>query len=347
LAINPEISISVTDENHRSVEFIVSVSEMEKIFEKNINEFRKQVSMKGFRPGQVPKQLFVSRFGEEVYRETVDRVIQNDLRVEFEKIIDKWKTEEKLEIAAPAECGELHVVRGQELAYKLTIALNKPLTAQGYKDLGVKIPDVLVGEEEINEVIQDVRKRFTKENSDLDQSAQDAEMFAAIGVKDEADFKERVSEDVLSDKRRKARQTALTEAFDKLIELNPFPVLEEQIKYSAERNMQRYHHGHEHEEEFKISQEQLDAMRPEITRAIQEDRIIHSIIEQEQLKPTQAHVDARIEDIAKSAMMDFAAAKDAMRKNGQINKLRETLKIELAENLLIGESLPERAQEKS
>jgi hypothetical protein len=31
-----------------------------------------------------------------------------------------------------------------------------------------------------------------------------------------------------------------------------------------------------------------------------------------------------------------------MRKNGQINTLRENLKMELAQNLLIGESLPEK-----
>jgi len=83
-------------------------------------------------------------------------------------------------------------------------------------------------------------------------------------------------------------------------------------------------------------------MRPEITRAIQEDRILHSIIEQEALKPTQAQVDARVQEIADSARMDFASVKETVRKSGQINKIRETLKLELAQNLLIGESLPEK-----
>ncbi|GHV12829.1 hypothetical protein AGMMS49938_06180 [Fibrobacterales bacterium] len=40
--------------------------------------------------------------------------------------------------------------------------------------------------------------------------------------------------------------------------------------------------------------------------------------------------------------MPFELVKDTMRKNGQINKIRETLKLELAQNLLIGETLPER-----
>jgi len=339
LAINCQTNISTTDENHRSVEFTVSVSEMEKLFDKNISEFRKQVSMKGFRPGQVPKQLFVSRFGDEVYRETVDKAVNNDLKLEFEKIIETWKTDEKLELAAPAEHGDLQADRGQDLVYKLSVAFNKPLTVQGYKDLGVKVPAVVVSEEEINDVIKGLRERFANE---LEPPSQDEKLYSMVGAENEADFRAKISDDILKDKLLKARQIALKEAFDKLIAQNPFPVLEEQIKYTAERSLQQHQ-----EEEVTISKEQLDAMRPEIILAIQEDRILRAIAEQESLKPTQGQVDARIQEIADSARMDFALAKDAMRKNGQINRLRENLKLELAQNLLIGESLPEKIQEKA
>ncbi|MDR2731710.1 MAG: trigger factor family protein, partial [Fibromonadaceae bacterium] len=153
MAINYQTNTVVTDENHRSVEFTVPFGEVEKLFEKNIGEFRKQVSMKGFRPGQVPKQLFVSRFGDEVYRETVSRIVENDLKNEFEKIVETWKTDEKLEIAAPAEHKEIQFARGQDMVYKLDIALNKPISAQGYKELGIKVSDVVVAEDEINDII--------------------------------------------------------------------------------------------------------------------------------------------------------------------------------------------------
>jgi len=436
LALDYKTNISITDDNHRSVEFTVSFSEMEKLFEKSISEFRKQVSMKGFRPGQVPKQLFVSRFGEEVYRETVDKVVNNDLKNEFEKIIETWKTDEKLEIAAPAEFGDLKADRGQDLVYKLSIALNKPLTIQGYKELGVKVSASVVSEEEVNDVLLGLRRRFAKEvlvsrpskpddvikgsylkqivngeekplpanpNFEIEISDditlvelkkalvglsagekkeftihypedhpgselkgktvdytilvsgvyelelpnQDKEFFSKVGAEDEADFKTRIMDDILKSKQQKTRQNALKEAFDKLLAKNPFPVLEEQIKYTAQKSLQHHHHNHQHqegeeEEEVTVSEEQLNAMRPEITRAIQEDRILRAIIEQESLKPTQGQVDARVQEIADSARMDFASVKDTMRKSGQINKIRETLKLELAQNLLIGESLPSK-----
>jgi trigger factor len=436
LAINPKINIS-TDENRRSVEFTVSFSEMDKLFDKNIGEFRKQVSMKGFRPGQVPKQLFISRFGDEVYRETIEKVINGDLKNEFEKIVETWKTDEKLEIAAPAEHEELQAERGQDLVYKLNIALNKPLTVQGYKELGIKVPAIVVAEEEIEEIIQDMHKRLAKEVAasrpsklgdivkgkylkqviageektlpenpvfgieisedmslkdlkealigvsageekeftvsypenhqnqelkgktaeykvaitevcELELPARDENLFLMLGAKDEAEFKAKVTDEILKDKQQKARQIAIEEAFNKLIEKNPFPVLEEQIKYMAEKSLQRQRNRYAQEgeeEEIKISKEQLDAMRPEVSRFIQEDRILRSIIEQESLKPTQAQVDARVQEIADSVKMDFASVKDTMRKTGQINNVRENLKLELAQNLLIGESLPEKTQE--
>jgi trigger factor len=419
----------MTDDNHRSVEFTVSFSEMGKFFEKNVSEFRKQVSMKGFRPGQIPKQLFLSRFGDEVYRETVDRIVNNDLKSEFEKIVETWKTDEKLEIAAPAEFGELKAERGQDLVYKLSIALNKPLIVQDYKDLGVKVSASVIAEEEVNDVLQGLRKRFAKEvlasrssklgdivkgsylkqiidgeekplppnpnfeieiNDDinlkelkdamiglsagekkeftihypedypgaelkgktvdyaisvldvyeLELPSQDEEFYSMVGAKDEADLKTRITDDILKSKRQRNRQIALKEVFDELIAKNPFPVLEEQIKYTAQKSLQR--RQQQEEEEITVSEEQLNAMRPEINRAIQEERILYAIIEQESLKPTQAQVDARVQEIADSARMNFAVVKDTMRKNGQINKLRENLKLEIAQNLLIGESLPEK-----
>jgi FKBP-type peptidyl-prolyl cis-trans isomerase (trigger factor) len=342
LAINIQSNVLKTDDNHRSVEFTISSDEMKKMFEKNLGEFRKQVSMKGFRPGQVPKHLFVSRFGDEVWRETVGNVVENELKNEFEKIVETWRTDENLEIAAPAEPGEISAELGQDLVYKLSIALNKPITIQGYKDLGISVPASVVAEEEINDIIKDVRERFAK---DAESPPTDEEFYSMVGAKDDADLKSKVTEDVLRDKKQKAILTALREALDKLIEKNPFPVLEEQIKYTAMRSVQRHHHhhhGHSHEEEdeeITLSEEQLKEMRPEITRAIQEDRILRSIVEQEGLKPTQAQVDARVEEIAYSAGMPFATVKDTMRKTGQINRIRENLKLELAQNLLIGEKL--------
>ncbi|MDR1812071.1 MAG: trigger factor, partial [Candidatus Fibromonas sp.] len=342
------------------------------------------------------------------------------------------------EIAAPAEPGELQFERGQDLIYKLTIALNNPITVQGYKDLGVKVPATVVSEDEINDVVKEVRKRFAKETKverpskigdfiegkylkqvidgeeqtlpedpsfafeisedvnvkelrdaltgvkageekeftvhypddhtsekfkgktatykvaitgvyELELPALNQEFYTRVGAKDEADFKSRITDDIIRDKQQGVRQIALKEAFDKLIEKNPFPVLEEQIKYTAERSLRHHHshygHDHDEEEEISIPKEQLDAMRPEVSRVIREDRILRAIIEQESLKPTQGQVDARIQEIANSAKMDFASVKDTMRRNGQINKLRETLKMELAQNLLIGESLPEKTQE--
>jgi len=347
LAINIQTNVSKTDDNHRSVEFTVPFSEMEKLFEKSLGEFRKQVSIKGFRPGQVPKQLFVSRFGDDVWHETVSKVVEHDLKDEFEKIVETWKTDEKLEIAAPAEHGELLAERGQNLVYKLSIALNKPIEVQGYKDLGISVPATVVAEEEISDVIKDVRERIVKET---ETPPTDEEFYATFGAKDEADLKSKVMDDILRDKKQKARLLALKDAFDRVIEKNPFPVLEEQIKYTAMRSIQHHqhqhhhHHGHSHEEdeEINISEEQLNEMRPEITRAIQEDRILRTIVEQEGLKPTQAQVDARVEEIANSAGMDFASVKDTMRRSGQINKIRESLKFELAQNLLIGEKLAEK-----
>ena len=169
----------------------------------------------------------------------------------------------------------------------------------------------------------------------------DEEFFKKVGVKDEAELKDNLQTSLLNNKKNSLKNKAVNEAIDKLIEANPFDVPHSRvidlIKYTLKRNAGT-------NEDIEPSEEQLKTLEPEAVREIKKHRILEFIANAEKLKPTQAAVDARIEEIAKAYGVDAKSLKDHFRQSGRSVALREELRIELAENLIVGIQQEEEAK---
>lgn len=161
----------------------------------------------------------------------------------------------------------------------------------------------------------------------------DEEFFKKIGVKDEAELIDNIQQSLFNNKKRTAKNKAVNEAIDKLIESNPFDVphsrVVDLIKYTLKRNAGT-------NQEIEPTEEQLKTLEPEAVREIKKHRILEFVATKEKVKPTQAAVDARIEELAKAYGVDFESLKAHFRQSGQIVSLRDELRVELASDLLVG-----------
>lgn len=169
----------------------------------------------------------------------------------------------------------------------------------------------------------------------------DEEFFKNFGVKDEAELDENIQSAILENKKRAAKNKAVNEAIDKLIEANPFDVpharVVDLIKYTLKRNSGS-------NEDVEPSEEQLKALEPEAVREIKKHRILEFIANKEKLRPSQSAVDARIEELAKSYGIDPAELKNHFRKSGRTIAIRDELRVELAEDLIVGIKHEEQAK---
>ena len=125
----------------------------------------------------------------------------------------------------------------------------------------------------------------------------------------------------------------MNEAIDKLIEANPFDVpharVIDLIKYTLKRNAGT-------NEDIEPTDEDLKTLEPEAVREIKKHRILEFVANKEKLKPTQAMVDARIENIAKAYGVDAKTLKDHFRQSGRTVAIRDELRVEMASDLLVG-----------
>jgi trigger factor len=169
----------------------------------------------------------------------------------------------------------------------------------------------------------------------------DAEFFAKIGVKDEAELKDNVQTGILNNKKNQAKNKAVNEAIDKLIESNPFDVpharVIDLIKYTLKRSSGT-------NEDVEPTEEELKSLEPEAVREIKKHRILEFIANKEKLKPSQATVDARVEDIARSYGVDGKTLKEHFRQTGRMVGIREELRIGMAADLIVGIKSEEAAK---
>jgi trigger factor len=408
------VEIKETSATLRTLEVTIPQEDLKAPFEKKLSQYKKQVSMKGFRQGQVPKAMILKQFGDSIHHEVVNEMVDKVLNEELKK-------------ANIIPVGQLKVTKfndDKETAVTLTVEveMDPEIDIKGYAETGVTVPQTAVHEEEVQsefnhlmqmwskdehvdrasakgdvvvgnylEVVIDGEKQELPENREfrslLGESASpgfdegltgvnagetkeinfkypddhkderyrgktaqfkvevtdvrqvvaptlDEEFCKKVGVKDEAELKNNIAESLANQKQNAAKTKAIDEAIDKLIEQNPFEVpnarVVDLIKWSLNRNVQ------DPKDAVEPTEEQLKTMGPEAIREIKKHRILEFVASKEKIRPTQAVVDARLQEMANAYHVDFETLKGSFRQSGRINQLREELRFQMAADFIVG-----------
>ena len=408
------VEIKETSATVRTLEISIPQADLAAPFEKKLSQYKKQVALKGFRQGMVPKAMILKQFGDsirhEVVNETVDKVVSEELKK-----------------ANITPVGQLKVTKfndDKETAVTLTVEveIDPEIDIKGYENLGITVPATAVHEEEVQdelnrmiqmwsrdehvdraaakgdvvvgnyiEVVIDGEKQELPENKEfrslLGESASpgfdeglmgtsagekkeinfkypddhkderyrgktaqfkveitdvrevkppkfDEEFCKQIGVKDEAELKNNITESLANRKQDEAKNKAINEAIDKLIEANPFEVpharVVDLIKWTINRNVQ------DPKDAVEPTEEQIESLSGEAIHEIKKHRILEFVATKEKIKPSQDAVDERLKMMAQAYQIDFETLKGHMRQSGRINGLREELRFQMAGEFLVG-----------
>ncbi len=408
------VEIKETSATVRTLEITIPQADLTAPFDHKLAQYKKQVSMKGFRQGMVPKAMILKQFGGAIRQEAVDEVVN--------KLV-----QEALKNANIIPVGQMKVVdfkddKENDIALKVEVEMDPEIDIKGYADTGVTVPETAVHEEEVQaeydrlvqmwskdehvdraakkgdvvvgnyiEVVIDGEKQELPENKEfrslLGESASpgfdegltgstagetkeinfkypddhkderyrgktaqfkvevtdvreivpptmDEEFCKQIGVKDVEDLKNNLAEGLANQKQDAAKNKAINEAIDKIIEANPFEVpkarVYDLIKWTLNRNAQS------EKDVVEPTEEQLNGLTPEAIREIKKHRILDFIATKEKIKPAQADVDERLKQMAAAYHVDFETLKGHFRQSGRINQLRDELRVQMAADFIVG-----------
>lgn len=146
-----QVSMEKTGDLGRRLTVDLPTDQIDRKVSGRLDELRRQVRLKGFRPGKVPITVVRQRYGEQVRQEVLQEAMQNALQEAI--------TEQELRVAGvsnmnPAEGGEDGAFR-----FVADVEVFPELPAIEVSGLEIDRPVVEIGETDIDDMIQTLREQ--------------------------------------------------------------------------------------------------------------------------------------------------------------------------------------------
>ena len=150
---------------------------LDKAFKKKV----KEVKIDGFRKGNVPKNIYIEKFGiKSLYMEAANDVIQDA----YTKALKETKVEPVIEPAI-----DVKEINEEKVVFEITITGKPEVKLGDYKNLKIKKENVEVSKEEVDHEIEHLREQFAEIRVKEDGEVEDGDT-AVIDFKGTVDGKE-------------------------------------------------------------------------------------------------------------------------------------------------------------
>lgn len=121
--------------------------------DKSYTQLNETVTVPGFRPGHAPRWLMEGRFGDEVGDETRDTLMNEALQ-------EAIKEHELNPVGEPVFEEDVELEPGEPLAFTVTLEVYPDFEIDGYKGIELVKSPAVASDEEIEQEIEAVRRRF-------------------------------------------------------------------------------------------------------------------------------------------------------------------------------------------
>ncbi len=127
---------------------------VDEAFESMTRDFRKQVSLPGFRPGKAPRELVLKKYEKDIQDEVKRKLISDS----YKKAVE----EKKLDVLGHPDIEEIQFGRGQALQFAATIETAPEFPLPEYKGLPAKRETQSVTEADVERALDLLREQQVK-----------------------------------------------------------------------------------------------------------------------------------------------------------------------------------------
>jgi trigger factor len=129
----------------------VSPEELDEDYEAILEDYRRRAVMPGFRKGHVPRNVLEVQFGHSMEHEVLERAVKRT----YERAVK----EHRIEPVSYPQIEKIRFDKGQPLSYEATVDVRPQVTPRDYFELSVPPREIVVGEEEVERAIEELRQR--------------------------------------------------------------------------------------------------------------------------------------------------------------------------------------------
>ncbi len=125
------------------------------ILDRTFEKKKKEIKVDGFRKGQVPKEVYIKKYGvESLYMDSIDEALS--------KMYKNLLEEDKTIIPACSPAVDLKKVDESHVEATFVVVFAPEVKLGNYKDLKVKREDIIVTDEEINHEIEHLKENYAE-----------------------------------------------------------------------------------------------------------------------------------------------------------------------------------------
>ena len=241
----------LSDSSEASLEVEVSWEELQKARAKAFIEIQKNITLDGFRKGNAPEKMIVEKFGE-LY------ILGEGAEIVIDEIYPKLLEEHKLNTIGHTKISITKLAENNPLTWKAVVALMPKAELPDYKEIAKKIAkekkEVTIDEKEIEEAIVDIQKHRAHQemhekgvahtegdDKDLVLSPLDEEFVKALGnFSSVEDFKTKLRENILEEKKLKEKQRNRLAIVEAIIEKTKVGIPEILIESEQEKLLNQF-----------------------------------------------------------------------------------------------------------
>jgi len=153
-----QVSVETVSTLERRVKVVVPAAKIEQDVQARIVKAARTIRMDGFRPGKVPMSLIRKRYGESIRQEALGEIIRDSF---YEAV-----TQEGINPAGFPSIEEVSDKSGEDMMFTALVEVYPELVLSNFADIKVERPVVDIGEADLDEMIENLRKqRATFEES--------------------------------------------------------------------------------------------------------------------------------------------------------------------------------------
>ena len=145
-----KVQIENTGPYEKKIFFEIPKDVVSREVESHYKTLNRNVKLKGFRPGRVPRSILERLYRTQVETEVASKLIEDS----YEKAVDEYHL---IPVAAPQVLDRIFEA-GQDFKYTVTVEVKPEVSVEGYRGLSVEKPAAGVTEEEVEarlKMIQD------------------------------------------------------------------------------------------------------------------------------------------------------------------------------------------------
>lgn len=138
----------------KRVDFELPWGEVAPKIERAYNQLRREVKLKGFRPGKVPRELV-----EKLYKQQVEQEVAREL---VEHSLGQAISENQLQPVAPPTVDKLEIKSGEPFKFSCKVEVRSQVAPKDYGGIPLSRRAPKVSDEEVDQLLEQYRKQHTE-----------------------------------------------------------------------------------------------------------------------------------------------------------------------------------------